>query len=228
MEKNQELLRMRQEEAQRREMERSRKCEEELAQRNRISKARANLEIKHFEEKQAMKKLLSDRASEELKQRSMRECEIFERDVKNKQERERQKEEAARKKHERERADIDKSRRHQLQAKVKDREAERELGELYAKELARITSQKQDLEKRKEIDRRKANVQLREQQRQQIVANEAARRSRNASALAEEREVFQQLAHEDDLFRQFVNAEIESYKAAGKRTALLERATLRV
>lgn len=144
-----------------------------------------------------MKKLLSDRASEELKQRSMRECEIFERDVKNKQERERQKEEAARKKHERERADIDKSRRHQLQAKVKDREAERELGELYAKELARITSQKQDLEKRKEIDRRKANVQLREQQRQQIVANEAARRSRNASALAEEREVFQQLAHED-------------------------------
>ena len=144
-----------------------------------------------------MKKLLSDRAAEELKKRSMRECEIFERDVKNKQERERQKEEAARKKLERERADIAKSRRHQLQAKAKDLEAERKLGELYAKELARITSEKQDLEKRRELDRRRANVQLREQQRQQIVANEAARRSRNASALSEEREVFEQLRRGD-------------------------------
>jgi len=175
-----------------------------------------------------MKKFLSDRASEELKQRSMRECEIFERDVKNMQERERRKEEAARKKVEQERADIDKSRRRQLQAKAKDLEAERELGELYAKELARITSKKQDLERRKELDRRKGNIQLREQQRQQIVANEAAQRAKNASALAEEKEIMQKFSHEDELFKQFVHAEIESYRAAGKRTALLERTTLRV
>ena len=52
MEKNQLLLKQRQEEARKKELELARKCEEEVAQRNKITAARAELEIKHFEEKQ--------------------------------------------------------------------------------------------------------------------------------------------------------------------------------
>ena len=52
MEKNQILQKKRQEEQRRKELEGARKCEEEVAQRTRISVARAELEIKHFEEKQ--------------------------------------------------------------------------------------------------------------------------------------------------------------------------------
>lgn len=46
------LLKKRQEEARQKELEETRKCEEEVAQRVRISAARAELELKHFEEKQ--------------------------------------------------------------------------------------------------------------------------------------------------------------------------------
>lgn len=46
------LLKERQEESRRKELEETQKCEEEVAHRDRISAARAELEIKHFEEKQ--------------------------------------------------------------------------------------------------------------------------------------------------------------------------------
>ena len=52
MGKNQILQEKRQKEQRRKELEGARKCEEEVAQRTRISVARAELEIKHFEEKQ--------------------------------------------------------------------------------------------------------------------------------------------------------------------------------
>ena len=52
MEKNQMLLKQRQEERRKQELEHTRKCEEEVAARNKINAARAELEIKHLEEKQ--------------------------------------------------------------------------------------------------------------------------------------------------------------------------------
>ncbi len=58
MEKNQLLLKQQQEESQRRELEGTKKCEKEVARRRQLNAARAELEIKHFEEKQG-KVLLS-------------------------------------------------------------------------------------------------------------------------------------------------------------------------
>jgi len=55
MEKNQALLRHRQEEARKKDLEETRRCEAEVAQRNKITSARAELELKHFEEKQGKK-----------------------------------------------------------------------------------------------------------------------------------------------------------------------------
>lgn len=52
MEQNELLLKTGEEERRRKELELTRKCEEEVAKRNEISAARAELEIKHFEEKQ--------------------------------------------------------------------------------------------------------------------------------------------------------------------------------
>ncbi|KAL7537740.1 hypothetical protein ACHAXR_008025 [Thalassiosira sp. AJA248-18] len=223
MEKNQLLLEKRQEESRRKELEEARKCEEEVARRRNLSAARAELEIKHFEEKQAMRKLLSDKASVELKQRAMRECEIFERDVRLRQQKEKEKAEAARIKLEQERIAIDESRRQQLQCKVKETEAEKELGELYAKELARITTQQQDLERKKKLSKRKQHIELRDMQQQQIRENEERRAKEKAEALKEEKQVFHKLKKEDDIFKDFVMKEIENFQVQGKRTALLEK-----
>jgi len=52
IEKNQLRLKKQQEESRRKELELTRKCEEEVAKRDKLSAARAELEIKHFEEKQ--------------------------------------------------------------------------------------------------------------------------------------------------------------------------------
>lgn len=220
MAKNQLLLKKREIEIRRKELEETRKCEEEVAHRRKINAARAELEIKHFEEKQgkkeaflasfaflldeshnysysstfsatilAMRKMLSNRASDELKQRAMRECEIFERDVRLQHQKAKEKAESARKKLEQERIAIDESRRQQLQCKMQDKEAEKKLGELYAKELARITTQKQDLERQKELEKRKQSIELRQQQQQQIRETERRRNKEEEEKLKEEKQV---------------------------------------
>lgn len=171
----------------------------------------------------ATKKMLTDKAAEELKQRSMRECEIFERDVRLRHQKEQEKAEAARKKLEKERIAIDESRRQQLQCKQQDTEAERRLGELYVKELARITTQQQDLERQKELAKRKQNIELRKMQKQQIQEVEKRRAREKAEALKEEQQVFHKLKKEDCIFKDFVAKEIENFKVQGKRTALLEK-----
>lgn len=50
MEKNELLLKQRQEEIRRKEVEETKKCEDEVARRNKLNAARADLEKKHFEE----------------------------------------------------------------------------------------------------------------------------------------------------------------------------------
>ena len=170
--------------------------------------------------------MLSDRASEELKQRAMRECEIFERDVRIRHQKEQQKAEAAREKLERERLAIEDSRRQQLQSKKQETEAERKLGELYAKELARITSEQKDLERKKELAKRKQNMELRKMQQQQIREVEQRRAREKAEKLVEEKQVFVEEKKEDDIFKDFVAKEIETFKIQGKgkkRIALLEK-----
>ncbi len=153
----------------------------------------------------------------------MRECEIFERDVRLRHQKEQEKAEAARRKLEQERLAIDKSREQQLQCQLQEKEADRKLGELYVKELARISAQHQDLERQKELAKRKQNIELRQMQQQQIRENERRRAKQKAEELKEEKQVFHKLKKEDDIFKAFVTKEIENFKVQGKRTALLEK-----
>lgn len=170
-----------------------------------------------------MKKMLSDKAAEDLKQRAQRECELFDRDVRLRNQRAQEKAEATRIKREQEKVAIHESRQQQLQCKLRREEAERKLGDLYAKELARVTSQQKDLERDKELARRKKNIELRKMQQKQVCEVQQRRSKEKAEELKEERGVFQKLKKEDDIFQDFVAKEIEKFKAQGKRTALLEK-----
>ena len=155
----------------------------------------------------------------------MRECEIFERDVRLRHQKEQEKAEAKRKKLEKERITIDESRRKQLLCKQKDNEAERKLGDLYVKELARITAQQQDLERQKEQSNREKQIELRKMQQQQIREAEQRRANEKQKALEQETQVIYKLKKDDDIFKDFVAKEIENFKVQGKikRIALLEK-----
>jgi len=222
-EKHEVRLKQQQEESRRKELELTRKCEEEVAQRNRTNAARAELEIKHFEENQSRRKMLSDGAADELKRRIMRECEIFERDVRLRNQQAREKTSAAQRKLEQERAAIDASRERQLASQRRQKEAERQLGELYAQELSRASAQEREAEQEKELARRRRNVELHQMQQRQARENEKRRAKEKAEALKEEQQVFHKLQKKDDVFMDFVKKEIENFKARGKKTALLEK-----
>ncbi len=114
---NEMMLRQKREEQLKKEQEETKRCEEELERRIKMSVARAQLEEEHFQQKQARRKVLSDRASHELKQRAEREFEIFERDQQLKQRKEMEQAEEARKKQELARIEIDKSRKEQIKIK---------------------------------------------------------------------------------------------------------------
>ena len=218
MEKNRMLLEKRQEDARRKEEEETRKCEEEVARQNRISVARANLEIKLAEKGKlaclslvvvrddltvlplflssrytsianSVRKLLSDRVSEQFKQRILKECEMLERDVRLRHEKEDEKVESTRKQIERERIAIDESRQNQLRCKLQEQQAEKKLAELRANDRARITREQQELECQKQIAKRLQNIELRNIQQQQIRENEERRAKDKAHALEEEQQV---------------------------------------
>lgn len=114
---NEMILQRKREEQLKREQEETKRCEEQLERRIKMSVARARLEQEHFQQKQAMRKCLSDRASHDLKQRAEREFEIFERDQQLKHQKEMERAEAKRKKQELARVEIDKSRKDQLKLK---------------------------------------------------------------------------------------------------------------
>ncbi|KAL3804219.1 hypothetical protein ACHAW5_011139 [Stephanodiscus triporus] len=223
MEKNKLLLKQRQEEISRQEVEETKKCEEEVAKRNKISLARADLEKKHFEQINATRKMLSDKASEELKKMAKKECEIFDRDVKLRSEKEKEMIATRNKKLEQDRIDVEESRQQQLRSKVQDAEAEKKLGDLYAEELARKATAQQESEHQKQLEKRKQNIGLRKIQLDQIRENERRVAIEKANALKEEQQVFHELKKEEDIFKDFVTKEIENFKVQGKRTILLEK-----
>ena len=173
-----------------------------------------------------MRKTLSDKASEALKIMEKKECEMFDRDVKLRNEKEKEKIETTKKKLEQERIHVDESRQQQLQRKVQDADAEKKLADLYAKELARKATAQRELEHQKELERRKQNIELRKIQQDQTLENERRVAMEKADALKGEQQVFHELKKEEDIFKDFVTKEIENFKVQGKRTILLEK-TLR-
>ena len=152
-----------------------------------------------------------------------KECEMFDRDVKLRNEKEKERIESTKKKLEQERTDVDESRQQQLQRKVQDAEAEKKLADIYAKELARKATAQRELEHQRELERRRQNIDLRKMQQDQIRENERRAAMEKADALKEEQQVFHELKKEEDIFKDFVTKEIEKFKVQGKRTILLEK-----
>lgn len=189
MRKNEILLKTCQEEKLRKELEETRKCEAEVARRNKINAARIALEKKHFDEKQSMRNLLSDKASEELKQRAMREFEIFERDRQMRYQKELEKAEAARKKQEADKIAIEECRKNQIKYKMEQIEVDMKLGKLYVDELNRINKEKQESGRQKELAKRQQNLEIRKIQQQQCEENERRRVQENAELLRQEQHV---------------------------------------
>ena len=187
---NEALLKTRQEQLQKKEQELTKKCEEEVCRQNSINSARIALEQKHFEEKQAMRKILSDRASDDLRQRAEREFAIFERDQRMRHQKEVEKAEAERQKQELDRLAIDQSRRQQIKLKNEQREADKQLSKLYIDQLNKISLEKQELERRKDLAKRQQNIQIRAAQYQQCQENAKRREEERKATLKQEQKVW--------------------------------------
>ncbi|KAL7509135.1 hypothetical protein ACHAXN_006200 [Cyclotella atomus] len=220
---NEILLKTRKEQLQKKEQELTKKCEEEVRRQNSINAARLALEQKHFEEKQAVRKILSDRASEDLRQRAEREFAIFERDRKMRRQKELERAEAERRKEEQDKVAIDQSRKLQIRLKKEQEEADRQLSKLYIDQLNKITIERQELERRKQQAKRQQEIQIRAEQKQQCQENAIRREEERLAILKQKQKVLESIKNEDDIFRQFVAKEIENFKLEGKRTVLLEK-----
>ena len=186
---NETLLHQRREQLQKKEEELTKKCQDELRYRNSINSARLALEHEHFEEKQAMRKVLSDSASQDLRQRAEREFAIFERDQRMRYLKDQEK---ARKELEKAAADkilIDQSRKQQIKLKKEQQEADRALSKLYADQLNKVTLEKQKLEQQKELVKRQQNIQIRAAQYQQCQDNITRREEEKRSVLEQEHRV---------------------------------------
>jgi len=133
-----------------------------------VAFARSQLELKHFEERQKTRKILSDRAAEELKIRSNREVEIFIREQKEQESKERaRKEEEARRKEQRER-EIHESRQEQIRLRKERKQKEIDKEKLIIDEYQKMTLDEIAQEKKKENDIRERHNQMRHFQIKQI------------------------------------------------------------
>ncbi|KAL7463512.1 hypothetical protein ACHAXS_003874 [Conticribra weissflogii] len=196
----------------------TKKCEDEAARRTRIDEARNALEKRHFEDKQKMRKLLSDEASKELKKKAMKEFEVFERDQKMRQQKEKEQNEADRLKREAHKLAVEECRRNQIQYKQQREEVEKKMGMLYIEGRNRENKLQFEFERQKEAAKRQRNAEVMKAQLQQCNDNELKRRLEKAEKIKEEQEVIDKLKSEDDLFNEFVAKEVEKFKIQGKMT----------
>ncbi len=167
----------------------TKKCEDEAARRTRIDEARNALEKRHFEDKQKMRKLLSDEASKELKKKAMKEFEVFERDQKMRQQKEKEQNEADRLKREAHKLAVEECRRNQIQYKQQREEVEKKMGMLYIEERNRENKLQLEFERQKEAAKRQRNAEVMKAQLQQCNDNELKRRLEKAEKIKEEQEV---------------------------------------
>ena len=133
-----------------------------------IALARADLEVKHFEERQAARKLLSDKASKELESRAAREVELFIRDQKAQEQKAiRRQEEETRTALARKTA-VHESRKQQIILKQEQSRKEKEADAILAAQCTKQCLKELAHEKKKEAERRKKNLKYRKLQEEQI------------------------------------------------------------
>mmetsp|Transcript_13606 Transcript_13606/g.28898 ORF Transcript_13606/g.28898 Transcript_13606/m.28898 type:complete len:450 (-) Transcript_13606:66-1415(-) len=215
---NETLMKSAREERLMKDREETKKCEDEVTRRTRIDEARIALEKRHFEEKQKMRKLLSDEASKELKQRAMKEFEIFERDQQKRQQKEKELNEADRLKREAHKLAIEECRRNQIQYLKQKEEVEKKMGMLYTEERNREHQLQLEFERQKEAAKRQRNAEVMKAQLQQCNENAQKRSLEKTGKLEEDQKAIEKLKGEDDLFNEFISKEMNRFKIQGKMT----------
>ena len=171
VEKLAEDMQTKQDQERQREMADKERRQRDIDRSSFVAKARSDLEAKHFQERQAARMLLSERASQELKNRSTKEVEIFIRDQKAIEDKElARKEEETRKQLELEKA-VHESRQKQIALKKEQRRKKIEVESTLSKQcndqcLADLARQK-----KKEAERRKKNLEYKGFHEEQIATS---------------------------------------------------------
>lgn len=190
-----------------------------------LANKRSELEKKHFEERQRVKRMLSDTASKVLEERATRELEIFLKGQREHQAKEDERQEEEARAHANMLQSIEQSRKEQLLRIREEKQEEARINANLAAYSRKMAEQALEAERAGELERRRRNVEIRHIQEKQIEEDRVSRARANKERLASERNDIAQLAKEDELFRQFAAKEIERFKNAGKNTALLERSS---
>lgn len=188
-----------------------------------LANKRSELEKRHFEERQRVKRMLSDTASRVLEERAARELETFLKGQREHQEKEeRRHEEEAQAQADMLRS-VENSRKEQMLRIREEKQEEARINARLAAYSQKMTEQAHEAERAKEIEKRRRNIEIRRIQERQIGEDRLKRDRANKERLAAERMEIAQLSEEDEMFRQFAAKEIEQFKNAGKNTHLLER-----
>jgi hypothetical protein len=205
------------------EMEDVEKRKRDIERSSFIAKTRSELEMKHFQEKQAVRKLLTERASKELEIRASREVEIFIRDQKVIEDREcARKEEETRQHLELEKA-VHKSREEQITLKQEQKKKAKELDYALAKQCHTQSIADLARENNNETERRKQNMEYKRLQKEQTLVSIQNRAKCRQIELEEATAVKRTLDAEDNLFREFAMKEMDRFQLQGKQTDLLKK-----
>ena len=157
------------------EAEEDEKLKREVAEMNRLALGRVNLEKKLFDERQAVRKKMIDKAIADLTERSEKEVELFVMEHKKLTDAANAKEDRERKERGQLQQEIDKSRQEQIKERKKRLENERKDDEIFMKHLQQINDQLLLEEQEKLNLRRTQNKELRNYQENQIKDNQRRR-----------------------------------------------------
>ncbi|CAM9464267.1 unnamed protein product [Ectocarpus sp. 6 AP-2014] len=199
------------------------KCRQQRDVLDRAARARKSLETKRFNEKQAIRQQMIDKATREL--------EASRKAVDNKEEREalqqRQKEDdaAANKTKAREelRLQIDESRAIQIRQRAEKEEAQRAEDKEINAYFRQRTSEMDRLDKEEEAARLAREKQLRNSQKLQARERNAKDRALQAYETVNHARTIAAQGDKDDRFKKIVHGYIDDFNAKGKSTYLLHR-----
>ena len=190
-----------------------------------LANKRSELEKKHFEERQRVKRMLTDTASKLLEERAAIELETFLKGQREHQEKEERRQEEEARAHAEMFRSIEESRKEQILRIREEKQEEAAINAKLAAYSRKMAEQALEAERAKEVEKRRRNVEIRRIQETQIEEDRLKRARAKKERLASERREIAQLSEEDELFRQFAAKEIERFKNAGKDTTLLERSS---
>lgn len=172
-----------------REANEQRKRDKDTARMKLIAKTRVDLERQHFEEKQAARKILSDKASQDLQLRAEKEIEIFIRDQKAQESKEQAiliDKEMKKKKMEEE---IRISRQSQIEKRLEQKRLDLKADHDLARTAREKINQETENDRVKQLERTKQNYEYRMFQEKQIRENKINRRSAQEAVKAEDENV---------------------------------------